>query len=59
MLLDQLEESAQPRFGSRGEVIASEIKRGILSGRYKAGAALTEKAIAEELAPRRPPSGTR
>jgi len=49
MLLDQLEESAQPRFGSRGEVIASEIKRGILSGRYKAGSALTEKAIAEEL----------
>jgi DNA-binding GntR family transcriptional regulator len=37
------------RLGSRGDLIANEIKRAILSGRYKAGAPLTEKAIAEEL----------
>lgn len=37
------------RLASRGDLIASEIKRAILSGRYKAGQALTEKAIAEEL----------
>jgi len=48
-MVKDLEESAQPRFGSRGEVIANEIKRAILSGRYRAGSALTEKAIAEEL----------
>jgi DNA-binding GntR family transcriptional regulator len=30
-------------------VIANEIKRAILSGRYKAGSPLTEKAIADEL----------
>jgi DNA-binding GntR family transcriptional regulator len=48
-MVTDLEESTQPRFGSRGEVIANEIKRAILSGRYKAGSALTEKAIAEEL----------
>ena len=46
---DLPEESALPRFGSRGDVIVNEIKRAILSGRYKAGAPLTEKAIAEEL----------
>ena len=48
-MVKDLEESARPRFASRGEVIANEIKRAILSGRYKAGSALTEKAIAEEL----------
>lgn len=48
-MVKDLEESEKPRFASRGEVIANEIKRAILSGRYKAGAALTEKAIADEL----------
>ena len=38
-----------PRFGSRGDLIAGEIKRAILSGRYEAGSPLTEKLIADEL----------
>jgi len=49
MVQDRLEASMQPRFGSRGDLIANEIKRAILSGRYEAGSPLTEKAIAEEL----------
>ncbi len=49
MARDELDAAAQPRFGSHGDVIANAIKRAILSGRYKAGTALTEKAIAEEL----------
>ena len=43
------EPDVQPRLGSRGDLIANEIKRAILSGRYKAGSALIEKVIAEEL----------
>ncbi|MGD0942666.1 MAG: GntR family transcriptional regulator [Acidimicrobiales bacterium] len=43
------EANMQSRFSSRGDLIANEIKRAILSGRYRAGSALTEKAIAEEL----------
>jgi DNA-binding GntR family transcriptional regulator len=49
MVQDQLEAGTGPRFGSRGDLIASEIKRAILSGRYEAGGPLTETAIAEEL----------
>jgi DNA-binding GntR family transcriptional regulator len=49
MVQDRLEASVQPRFGSRGDLIANEIKRAILSGRYKAGSPLTEKSIADEL----------
>lgn len=49
LVQDQLETSIQPRFGSRGDLIASEIKRAILSGRYGAGSPLVEQAIADEL----------
>ena len=49
MVQSELDAGMQPRFGSRGDVIVNEIKKAILSGRYKAGSALTEKAIAEEL----------
>jgi DNA-binding GntR family transcriptional regulator len=49
VLQGDLDVAVVPRLGSRGDLIANEIKRAILSGRYKAGAPLTEKAIAEEL----------
>lgn len=49
MLQDRLDTSVVPRLGSRGDLIANEIKRAILSGRYEAGSPLTEKAIADEL----------
>ena len=49
ILLDHPETSGGPRFASRGDLIAAEIKRAILSGRYEAGRPLTETAIAEEL----------
>jgi DNA-binding GntR family transcriptional regulator len=43
------ESDLTPRLGSRGDLIANEIKRAILSGRYKAGSPLVETAIAAEL----------
>ena len=49
LVSDKLDSVAMPRLASRGDLIASEIKRAILSGRYKAGHPLTEKVIAEEL----------
>ncbi|MGA2802916.1 MAG: GntR family transcriptional regulator [Acidimicrobiales bacterium] len=49
LVQDPLGASVQPRFGSRGDSIASEIKAAILSGRYGAGSPLTEQAIADEL----------
>ncbi|MGA3353769.1 MAG: GntR family transcriptional regulator [Acidimicrobiales bacterium] len=49
LLADEMDAAALPRLGSRGDVIANEIRRAILTGRYKAGSPLTEKAIAEEL----------
>ena len=38
-----------PRFGSRGDLIANEIKKAILQGRYSSGSPLIEQAIADEL----------
>jgi len=49
LVQDRVEPSERLRLGSRGDLIANEIKRAILSGRYKAGSPLTETAIAEEL----------
>jgi DNA-binding GntR family transcriptional regulator len=49
LVQDPLGTSVRPRFGSRGDSVASQIKAAILSGRYRAGSPLTEQAIADEL----------
>ncbi len=49
LVSDELDWAMPQRLASRGDLIANEIKRAILSGRYKAGQPLTEKAIADEL----------
>jgi DNA-binding GntR family transcriptional regulator len=49
LVRDVLGSTVQPRFGSRGDSIAGQIKTAILSGRYGAGSPLTEQAIADEL----------
>ncbi|MGA2528415.1 MAG: GntR family transcriptional regulator [Acidimicrobiales bacterium] len=49
LVTGELDAAVQPRLGSRGDLIANEIKRAILTGRYKPGDPLVEKAIAEEL----------
>jgi len=41
------EANMQSRFSSRGDLIANEIKRAILSGRYRAGSAIAFSVSAE------------
>jgi len=54
MLQDRLDTSVVPRLGSRGDLIANEIKRAILSGRTRPGVHSLKRRSRMSWAPRRP-----